>query len=218
MSEIEGTHHPALKHHFEDLGQQHEASTLGMWAFLTTEIMFFGPLFFAYSLYRSQNPAAFIEASHHQNWKLGVTNTAVLIFSSLTVAMGVYFAQKNRRGALVVALALTLVLGIAFLGIKAIEYHEHFEEGLFPGSHFTYQSPLAQKVQMFFVLYFAMTGLHALHMIIGIGIFTWMLIRARRGDFSPEYYGPIEVTGLYWHFVDIVWIFLFPLLYLIGRH
>ncbi|HXI12767.1 MAG TPA: cytochrome c oxidase subunit 3 family protein [Thermoanaerobaculia bacterium] len=211
-------HHPALKHHFEDLGQQHEASTLGMWAFLTTEIMFFGPLFFAYALYRSQYSEAFVEASHHQNWKLGVTNTAVLIFSSLTVAMSVYFAQKNRHKALVVALALTLVLGIAFLGIKAIEYHEHFEEGLFPGSHFTYKSPLAPRVQMFFVLYFVMTGLHAVHMIVGIGIFTWLLIRARRKEFSLEYYGPVEVSGLYWHFVDIVWIFLFPLLYLVGRH
>jgi len=218
MSDVPHGHHPALKHHFEDLGQQHEASTLGMWVFLTTEIMFFGPLFFAYALYRSEYAEAFAEASHHQNWKLGVTNTAVLIFSSLTVAMSVYFAQKNRRKALVVALALTLVLGIAFLGIKAIEYHEHFEEGLFPGSHFTYQSPLAPRVQMFFVLYFVMTGLHAVHMIVGIGIFTWLLIRARRGEFSLEYYGPVEVSGLYWHFVDIVWIFLFPLLYLVGRH
>jgi len=189
-----------------------------MWVFLTTEILFFGPLFFAYTLFRHNFLEAFNEASHHQNWKLGVTNTAVLIVSSLTVAMGVYFAQTNRKKSLVVALTLTLILGIAFLGIKAIEYHAHWEEGLFPGSHFTYQSTSGPQVQMFFVLYFAMTGLHAIHMIIGIGIFTWILLRARRGEFSPEYYGPVEVSGLYWHFVDIVWIFLFPLLYLIGRH
>jgi len=189
-----------------------------MWVFLTTEILFFGPLFFAYTLFRTNFLEAFNEASSHQNWKLGVTNTAVLIISSLTVAMGVYFAQTNRKKALVVALTLTLILGIAFLGIKAIEYYAHWEEGLFPGSHFTYQSKSGPQVQMFFILYFAMTGLHAIHMIVGVGIFTWILLRARRGEFSLEYYGPVEVSGLYWHFVDIVWIFLFPLLYLIGRH
>lgn len=219
MSEV---HHPALQHHFEDLTQQHESSVLGMWLFLTTEILFFGPLFFAYSLYRFKFHDAFILASHHQNWKLGVTNTAVLILSSLTVALSVYCAQTNRRKMLLVLLIATIILGGAFLGIKAIEYHEHFVEGLFPGSTFHFEGAAsedqARQVEMFFVIYFMMTGLHAFHMIVGMGIFVWLLMKARQGAFSNEYYGPIEVGGLYWHFVDIVWIFLFPLLYLIGRH
>jgi cytochrome c oxidase subunit 3 len=115
-------------------------------------------------------------------------------------------------------LIATLILGSVFLGIKGYEYHAHFEEGLFPGSHFTYQSPLAPKVQLFMLFYFGMTGLHALHMVIGAGLLLYFIWRAWRGDFGPEYYAPVEVMGLYWHFVDIVWIFLFPLLYLIGRH
>jgi cytochrome c oxidase subunit 3 len=210
--------HPALQHHFEDLKQQHEASTLGMWVFLTTEVLFFGGLFLAYTVYRLRFPEAFIEASHHQNVVLGAFNTAVLICSSLTVAMSVYFAQKNRRNALVAMLIGTIIFGTIFLVVKAVEYHEHYVDGVVPGSWWTYQSPEAGRVQMFFVLYFIMTGLHALHMVIGLGIFGWLLHRSWRGDFSLEYYGPVEVCGLYWHFVDIVWIFLFPLLYLLGRH
>jgi cytochrome c oxidase subunit 3 len=211
-------HHPFLQHHFDDLGQQQEASTLGMWVFLVTEVLFFGPIFFAFTLYRNKYLQAFTIASHHQNWKLGTTNTAVLILSSLTVVMGVYFAQTNRRRALCLSIIATLGLGLVFLGIKAIEYHEHYVEGFFPGSHFGYSGPMANQVEMFFVLYFILTGIHAFHMIIGIGLFTRLLYRAQRGDFDAEYYGPVEVLGLYWHFVDIVWIFLFPMLYLIGRH
>jgi len=172
----------------------------------------------AYTLYRITYPEAWAEASHHQSIVLGTINTAVLIFSSLTMAMGVYYAQIGKRKALVVSLILTMILGSVFLGIKAVEYVEHIHEGLFPGSMFTFQAPGANKIQLFFVFYFGMTGLHALHMIIGLGILIWLVWRARRGDFTPEYYTPIEVFGLYWHFVDIVWIFLFPLLYLINRH
>jgi len=210
-------HHPALKHHFDDLGQQHEASTLGMWAFLTTEILFFGGLFFAYALYRSTFHDAFIEASKFQNVKLGAINTVVLILSSLTVALSVYFAQTNKRRALIVMIILTMILGSAFLVIKGIEYNEHFEHHLFPGKNFQFHAEHAnpRHVEMFFVLYFCMTGLHASHMIIGLGIYLWLLIKSWRGAFSSEYYTPVEVSGLYWHFVDIVWIFLFPLLYLI---
>lgn len=215
-------HHPRLQHHFDSMGQQHEASTLGMWFFLTTEILFFGPLFFAYTLFRMKFSDAFTLASHHQNITLGVTNTAVLIFSSLTVAMGVYFAQTNKKKALIIALILTMILGTVFLCIKAVEYHEHWEHGIVPGANFHMEGVtdgvMLRRVQMFFFLYFVMTGLHAFHMIIGLGLFTWMLIRAIRGEFDQNYYSPIEVTGLYWHFVDIVWIFLFPMLYLIGRH
>jgi cytochrome c oxidase subunit 3 len=215
-------HHPALRHHFDDLKQQHAAGTLGMWFFLVTEILFFGPLFFTYALFRSGSldPSfhqAFIAASHHQNIKLGLTNTIVLIASSLTVALGVYFAQTNKRKALVWMLVLTLICGATFLVIKGIEYHEHFAHHLFPGQNFQWEGApeLARGAQMFYILYFCMTGLHAFHMVIGIGIFVYILTRAMRNDFSPEYYVPVEVSGLYWHFVDIVWIFLFPMLYLI---
>jgi cytochrome c oxidase subunit 3 len=208
-------HHPFLQHHFEDMGQQHEASTLGMWVFLTTEILFFGGILMAYTLYRVLYPEAWAEGAHHQNWKIGTFNTAVLIGSSLTMALSVYFAERGRRLATVWSLISTLGLGTVFLVIKGIEYHAHFEEGLLPGRYFTYQSPIAPKVELFMTFYFGMTGLHALHMIIGAGLLIWMIWRAWRGHFGPEYYSPVEVMGLYWHFVDIVWIFLFPLLYLI---
>jgi cytochrome c oxidase subunit III len=217
MSDAHGAHphHPALQHHFDDMGQQHEASTLGMWTFLTTEILFFGGLFLAYAIYRNLYFEAFLEAAHHQNVLLGSINTAVLICSSLTMAMSVYYAQMSNKKALIVNLTLTLILGVAFVGIKVVEYVEHYHHGLVPGPWFTYEGPLANNVELFFLFYFAMTGMHALHMIIGFGIIIWLILTARKGLFSKDYYAPIEVSGLYWHFVDIVWIFLFPLLYLI---
>ena len=216
----EHPHHPYLQHHFESLGQQYEASTLGMWFFLATEILFFGGVLMAFALYHWLYPAAFADASHHQNWQLGATNTIVLIVSSVTMAMGVYYAQLGKKKQLVISLILTMILGMAFLGIKAVEYTEHFKDHLFPASGFQYTAhpELAGGAKIFFFLYFFMTGLHALHMIIGIGVVAVMTFWAARGRFSPEYMGPIEVTGLYWHFVDIVWIYLFPILYLIGRH
>ena len=221
--EIFETHHPALKHHFDDLTQQHEASTLGMWFFITQEILFFGGLLFAYTVYRLTYYDAFIEASHHQNLVLGSTNTAVLILSSFTMAMAVWASQYGMKKAVVTFLAITLVLGCVFVGIKGVEYYEHYEHHLVPGATFQYDHPVdpnvnPKNVEMFFVLYFGLTGLHAVHMLVGVGIVLWIMIRAARGEFSIEYYSPVEVTGLYWHFVDIVWIFLFPLLYLIGRH
>lgn len=210
-------HHPALRHHFDNLGQQHETTTLGMWFFLATEILFFGALFLAYALYRGTFPEAFELASHHQNVVIGTINTVVLIFSSLTVALSVYAAQTDRRKLLLGMLIATMILGALFLGFKTIEYHEHWKHGLVPGEGFQMEGPHANHAQMFFFLYFTMTGLHALHMVIGLGIFAWLLTKAWKGAFSPVYYGPVEVCGLYWHFVDIVWIFLFPLLYLLGR-
>ncbi|HEX7152647.1 MAG TPA: cytochrome c oxidase subunit 3 family protein [Thermoanaerobaculia bacterium] len=215
-----GHHHPFLQHHFEDLGQQHEASTLGMWMFLATEIMFFGGFFAAYAVYRWMYPEAWSAAAHHQNWFVGCLNTIVLIGSSLTMALSVWAAQTNRRKLTIWMLVLTLILGTVFLGVKAYEYNDHISHGLFPGANtFTYQHTenpaLTPQIQMFMVFYFGMTGMHALHMIIGAGLLLWFIWRAWRGDFGEEYYGPVEVMGLYWHFVDIVWIFLFPLLYLI---
>jgi cytochrome c oxidase subunit 3 len=208
-------HHPFLQHHFEDLGQQHEASTLGMWVFVTQEILFFGGIFAAYAVYRVLYPEAWAEGAHHQNVVLGTINTAVLIGSSLTMALAVYFAQTNKRMATVWSLIGTLFLGTVFIAIKGYEYYEHFHEGLLPGKFFSYESPVGQKLQLYMVFYFSMTGLHALHMVIGAGLLLWFIWRAWKAHFSEEYYGPVEVMGLYWHFVDIVWIFLFPLLYLI---
>ena len=212
-------HHPYLQHHFDSMEQQMEASTLGMWTFLVTEIMFFGGLFMAYLVYRHQSPTGFQEASHHLNIYWGAANTAILIVSSLTMAFAVRAAQTSqKRETQVFWLLATMALGAAFLGIKAIEYTEKFRDHIVPGPYFQWEGLYPKPAEQFYSLYFAMTGLHALHMVIGIGIMLVMLWQASRGRFSSEYYVPIEVTGLYWHFVDIVWIFLFPLLYLIGRH
>lgn len=210
--------HPALAHQFSSLEAQRQSTTLGMWVFLVTEIMFFGGLFTAYTVYRPFHAEAFAAASHHLDIRLGGLNTAVLIVSSFTMAMAVRAAQLGRRRHLEIFLVLTMLLGMTFLGIKAVEYGHKFAEHLVPGSGFRFEGPDPWHAQLFFSLYFAMTGMHALHMIIGIGVMSWLLVLNRRGRISAEYYDPVECSGLYWHFVDIVWIFLFPLLYLIGRH
>ena len=249
-------HHPALRHHFDTMPQQKEAAVLGMWVFLLTEILFFGGLFVAYMIYRVWYFDAFAEASRSLDLFWGGLNTAVLIGSSLTMAMAVRGAQTNKRTATVNWLILTMILGAVFLGVKVIEYADKFEHHHVPGPNFVWAaehdtrprlragdggargrarragrgrrrsiaqlslSPeqLQHTTQLYFSLYFTMTGLHALHMIIGIGlmsVITWM---AWKGKFDEQYYTPVEMSGLYWHFVDIVWIFLFPLLYLVERH
>jgi cytochrome c oxidase subunit III len=211
-------HPPALAHHFDDLEQQHEASTLGMWVFLVTEVLFFGGLFLVYSIYRSWYSDAFAAASHELDITLGAINTAVLITSSLTMALAVHAAQLGQRRMLMLFLIATLVLGGVFVGIKGVEYYHKYVEHHIPGPSFQFEREYFRQAQIFFSLYFVMTGLHALHMIIGFGIMLFMLWWAWNGTVTAEYYSPIEISGLYWHFVDIVWIFLFPLLYLIGRH
>jgi cytochrome c oxidase subunit III len=208
----------AHQHQFDDAAQQYEASALGMWVFLVTEIMFFGGLFTAYVAYRSAYPAAFGLASDHLDLTLGAVNTAVLIGSSLTMALAVHSSQVGKRNALVIFLLLTMLLGSVFLGIKAVEYADKFHHGLVPGPSFTFHGPDANHAEIFFSLYFAMTGLHAVHMIIGLGVLAVLVLQAHKGRFGTRYHTPIELAGLYWHFVDIVWIFLFPLLYLIERH
>jgi cytochrome c oxidase subunit 3 len=205
-------------HHFEDVEQQHTASWLGMWVFLATEVMFFGGMFACYFVYRHWYLEAFASASNHLDVVLGGINTAVLICSSFTMALAVHSAETDRRRPLILFLLLTIVLGLAFLGIKFFEYHTKFEEHLIPGSSFKFEGPLASQTEIFFSFYFAMTGMHAVHMVVGIGLLAALILQARRGRFSALYHTPVELTGLYWHFVDIVWIFLFPLLYLIGRH
>jgi cytochrome c oxidase subunit 3 len=210
--------HPALAHQFEDLEQQNGAATLGMWVFLVTEILFFGGLFLTYLVYRSWYPGAFAAASHEMVIWAGTLNTAVLITSSLTMALAVRAAQMGDRRSLIWLLLATMALGCVFLGVKAFEYRTEFIEHHVPGPGFQFEGPYLRQAQIFFSLYFVMTGLHALHMIIGLGIMAVMLWWSIHGTITREYASPIEISGLYWHFVDIVWIFLFPLLYLIGRH
>ena len=217
-------HNPALQHHFDDLEQQYGASNMGMWAFIAQEIMFFGGLFGGYTVYRNMHHDAFVSGSHHLSIAWGAFNTVVLIGSSLTVAFAVRAAQLGRKNAIFWWIIATMVLGSVFLGVKYIEYSHKYHEALVPMASFLTYGPLAGTVseaaagplKIFFSFYFAMTGMHALHMIIGIGIMIYLLPKIRRGTYDAEYYNPIENFGLYWHFVDIVWIFLFPLLYLIG--
>jgi cytochrome c oxidase subunit 3 len=232
--------HPAyLRHHFENVDQQADAAGFAMWLFLLTEVMFFGGLFTAYLIYRNWYYPAFVEASHQLNVVWGTLNTAVLITSSFTMAMGVWCAETRRRGALVLCLVITFILGMGFLGIKTIEYKEKIDKHHVPGFHYSLQSflnpqsdpeiykeyhdkplalDMARHTEVYFSLYFVMTGMHALHMIIGIAILGFMIFRARAGAYTNGHVTFVENFGLYWHFVDIIWIFLFPLLYLISRH
>ena len=293
-------HEPGLQHQFEDMKQQEESVSLGMWMFLAQEIMFFGGLFTVYLVFRSRFPIAFATGSNHLDVVMGFVNTLVLIVSSLTMALTVYYAQKNNRMMQVVMIILTMIFGATFLGVKVVEYTDKYNHGLIPvagwnrkakapaaehqetarlpvetvasaaeaapGGHeeHVYNNPrgdfqwnfghelldeitkeeqtkghhiltdservgyfsngvfqpqmFQEKIRSFYWIYFAMTGLHALHMIIGLMLMTWLLIKAWQGTFNADYYSPVEMSGLYWHFVDIVWIFLFPLLYLLGRH
>ncbi|MCO6510752.1 MAG: cytochrome c oxidase subunit 3 [Aridibacter famidurans] len=290
-------HPPGLQHQFDDMKQQMDSVTIGMWTFLAQEIMFFGGLFTAYLVFRSRFPMAFAAGSNHLDAFWGWLNTLVLIVSSLTMALAVFYAQKGNRNLQVVMIILTMIFGSVFLGVKAIEYTDKYNHGLVPvdgwnkvvpeGEHGAKEGESASlalpfetrvnaaesadggeklhpnprgefqitdddialvtmaqkegyltesekigyfsngeidpekvkgKVQIFFWIYFVMTGLHALHMVIGLGIMLWLLVMAWRNTFSADYYSPVEISGLYWHFVDIVWIFLFPLLYLLGRH
>lgn len=302
----ENTHHddhyhqPGLQHQFDDMDQQMDSVTLGMWTFLAQEIMFFGGLFTVYLVFRSKFPMAFAAGSNHLDPFWGGLNTLVLIVSSLTMALAVYYAQKSNRNMQVIMIILTMIFGTVFLGVKAVEYTGKYQHGQIPvdgwnmrikegekkeearltlpfevraeaaeseDEHFVNprgefliadadvelvqnhldiltesekvgyfkdvkygadgkvasfgeidRDKLAGKIQIFFWIYFVMTGLHALHMIIGLGIMLWLLYMAWKNTYSAEFYGPVEIAGLYWHFVDIVWIFLFPLLYLLGRH
>jgi cytochrome c oxidase subunit 3 len=296
-------HPPGLQHQFEDMEQQQDSVTLGMWAFLVQEIMFFGGMFTAYLVFRSRYPMAFAAGSNHLDAFLGGLNTLVLIVSSLTMALTVYYAQKGNRNLQVIMIVLTMMFGTTFLVVKYFEYSDKYHHGLVPfnglnqkvrkhaggetekseksalvlpfeskaeasetktdakpeteyanprgefqwrdedkhgvkivheAKERNYLTPyeqtgyftngeydnekFTQKVRIFFYIYFVMTGLHALHMIVGLGIMSWLLVMAWRRTYSAEYYSPVEISGLYWHFVDIVWIFLFPLLYLLGRH
>jgi cytochrome c oxidase subunit 3 len=212
-------HGPELRHHFEEPEQQFESARLGMWAFLVTEIMFFGGLFAAYTLYRSMYPDAFASTSQYMQVIVGAVNTAVLICSSLTMALAVRAGQLGQRKLIILFVIATMILGGVFLGVKAYEYHHKWVEHLVPGFNWHYEEArYARPAQILFFLYFVMTGMHALHMIVGEGLLLTLVIMAYKHRFSVKWSTPVEIVGLYWHFVDIVWIFLFPLLYLIGKH
>lgn len=204
--------------YFHDLDQQREVNTLGMWAFLATEVMFFGGLFMAYVVYRFAYPEAFYEGSHELNIILGGINTFILLGSSLTMAMAVHSAQTDAKKKLIIFLILTIILGLTFLVIKGFEYYEKFNHHLVPGPNFEWHGAHGNQVQLFISLYFATTGLHAIHMIIGISVLFYFLIRATMGAYNSMNYDPVENMGLYWHFVDIAWVFIFPLYYLLERY
>ena len=211
------THSPGLQHHFSSMEQQIEASVMGMWVFLITEIMFFGGMFCGYMVYRQLYYSAWVAGSQKMDFWWGTINTIVLLCSSLTMALGVRGAQLGQRKAVVIFLLITILFGLGFLGIKGIEYHGHWTEHQFPGLNWAWPGADGNLVALFFSFYWAMTGFHALHMVIGLGLVAFIVYQAWKGRYSAEYYTPVETVGLYWHFVDIVWIYLYPLLYLISH-
>ena len=210
--------HSLVAEQFENLEQQIHAGRLGMWIFLATEIMFFGGMFTGYTVYRNMYPTAFAMASRETSYLLGTLNTFVLLTSSLTVVLALHSARLAKRKALITYLLLTIGLGVLFLGFKFLEYYQHYRDHLLPGYDFVFNPAFSRPASLFFCFYFAMTGVHALHMIIGVGLMTFLLILAVRDRIKPEYPAHVDIIGLYWHFVDIIWIFLYPLLYLIDRH
>jgi cytochrome c oxidase subunit III len=216
-----------LAHHFDTPVQQFDACKLGVWAFLVQEILFFSGLFCAYAVYRWHHPEIFAYAHHFLNWKMGLVNTVVLLTSSLTMAWAVRCSQRSDRRGLIIMLSLTLLCAGAFLGVKFLEYSHKWHERILWASAYAFNpatahgaeeiplGPTPRDVGVFFSIYFFMTGLHGIHVVVGIGLLLWLLIRSARGDFSAEHFGPVDYVGLYWHLVDLVWIYLFPLLYLI---
>ena len=226
-------HPPYLRHHFETIEQQHEASAFGMWIFLLTEFMLFGGMFMAYMVYRNWYYPAFVAGSHQLSITAGTINTLILITSSLTMGLAVQAARLKNQAGLVRMLTATIVLGVVFLGVKATEWHKEWVDHHIPGINFSVEefinppagshdkalpADLAERTQVYFSLYFAMTGMHALHMIIGVGLLSFLALQARTGAYTTGYFASVENIGLYWHFIDIVWTFLFPLLYLVSRH
>jgi cytochrome c oxidase subunit 3 len=203
-----------LAHHFSTLEKQTHAARLGMWLFLATEVLLFGGLFVCYASYRTVYSQTFLQGTHHLSLALGTTNTVVLITSSFAVAASTYYARHNRHVATVAALGIASALAILFLIFKGMEWSEHFTEGAFPGKYYAFAEFQAQGANIFFTLYYLMTGLHAIHVTVGLVVLVWMAVLAARGVFSAEYHTPLELGGLYWHLVDVIWIFLYPLFYI----
>jgi len=207
-------HHHA--HHFANADDEFEAAKQGMWIFLVTEVLMFGGLFVAYGIFRGLYPEMFHEAHQYLAVKMGAVNTVVLITSSLTMALSVSSTQKGRKSQAILFLILTFILASCFLVVKYFEYTHKFHDGLLPGGFFHNTELTTPKAPLFFSLYFLMTGLHGVHVLIGMGLIAWMVKRSLKNEFSPQFYTPVELVGFYWHFVDLVWIYLFPLLYLVG--
>ncbi len=215
-SHVEHKHHFA--HHFKSAEHEYESGKQGIWLFMVTEILMFGGLFVGYIIFHGIYPEMFAEGASHLDWRMGFINTLVLIFSSLTMALGIMYCQKNDKKKAAVALAVTILCGAIFMCVKYFEYSLKFEHGLFPGHFLNVEHAHAvhQNLGMYFGFYFCMTGLHGIHVLLGMGLICWVMIRTIRGDFDENYYIPVEGVGIFWHVVDLIWIFLFPLLYLVG--
>src|SRR5688572_14243725 len=216
QGEHHGPHNPNLQHHFATFEQQFDASKIGMWLFLATEVLLFGGLFVGFALSQAAHPQAFVEAHHHLDKSLGALNTVVLLLSSFTMVMAVHAAATNQRKKLIVNLIITLACAAIFLVVKYFEYEHKFHDGLLPGAYYSHKGDTVPNQFIFFSFYFMMTGLHGLHIVGGMIAIGWVLRRALRGDFDATYYAPVDLVGLYWHLVDLIWIYLFPLLYLIS--
>lgn len=204
-------HHYA--HHFESALQEEQASKLGLWIFLCTEVLMFGGLFVGYAIYHNQYSDIFLAGSKFLDWKLGALNTVVLLVSSFTMALSIYCAQKNKLKWSTLCLWITFLCGFVFMGIKYIEYSHKIHEGLLPGKFFSYTS--AENLGLYFSFYYSMTGLHGSHVLAGMCFIFWLIIRSHKKHFGPGYVLPLECVGLFWHLVDLIWIYLFPLLYLV---
>lgn len=209
-----GEHHFA--HHFQSAEHEYSTSKQGIWMFMVTEILMFGAIFVAYGIFHTLYPEMFAEGASHLDWKMGFLNTLVLITSSYTMAMSINHVQKNNINKAITNLIITLVCACIFLVVKYFEYHHKFELGLFPGKLFEYKAAQHGNLALYFSFYFVMTGLHGIHVLVGMGLITWVLIRTKRGDFSAHHYTALEGVGIFWHIVDLIWIYLFPILYLIG--
>jgi cytochrome c oxidase subunit III len=212
----EHAHPQGLAHQFRGLGQQLDADKIGMWLFLVTEVLLFGGLFVGYGIMHNRHPEAFMEAHHHLDRTLGTVNTIVLLISSFTMVMAVWGAQTGQKAKTTFYLALTFLLACVFLGIKYVEYSHKFHDGLLPGAFYSHKGDTIPGQFMFFSFYFMMTGLHGIHVLLGMAAIAWVFWRNLKSDFNAKYFFPVEITGLYWHLVDLIWIFLFPLLYLIA--
>ena len=203
-------------HQYRDSQHEFETGLLGVWVFLTTEILMFGGLFVAYIIYHGQYPEMFKEGAQFLDWKLGALNTIVLLISSLTMALSIHYIQKNNKKAMNISLIVTFLCGAIFMVVKYFEYSHKFHLGLFPGNLFEYEMGTSSNLALYFSFYFCMTGLHGLHVLMGMGLMVWVFLRNLKGDFDSKHYTAVEGTGLFWHLVDLIWIYLFPLLYLIG--
>ena len=203
-------------HHFKNAASEFEASKLGIWLFLATEVLMFGGLLVAYLIFHNLYPEMFSEGASHLDWRLGAVNTVVLLTSSFTMVMAIYYAQRNNTKMCVRTLAVTLVCGAIFMFIKYLEYSHKIHVGILPGEFFSYEGAKHANLALYYSFYYCLTGLHGTHVLIGMGLITWVLLRARKGEFNEKYFTPLEGVGLFWHLVDLIWIYLFPLLYLVS--